>query len=161
MNNIKEYESMYSECYVLDKVIWDKYDMKQTKINVVKIIQNYKEMKAKFIYLATLHELGLTAYNIENVHNKISSGNNFTDKIDVKMDIENELQIKKSILDKLNSSFTENEKKYYDYCLQNNKSEERLRDRLGGLSKLGLLPIKNSCVLKIALAFNKAVTKKK
>ena len=49
MNNIKEYESMYSECYVLDKVIWDKYDMKQTKINVVKIIQNYKEMKAKFI----------------------------------------------------------------------------------------------------------------
>lgn len=160
MNNIKEYESMYSECYVLDKVIWDKYDMKQTKINVVKIIQNYKEMKSKFIYLATLHELGLTAHNIENVHNKISSGNNFTDKIDVKMDIENELQIKNSILDKLNNSFTENEKKYYEHCLQNNKSEDSPRDCLGGLSKLGLLPIKNSCILKIALAFDKAILKK-
>lgn len=156
MNDIKKYEVMYNECYVLDKVIWDKYDMKQTKTNVVKIIQNYKELKSKFMHLAVLHELGITAHNIDSIHSKTNSINSFTNKIDTKLDIEKELDIESAIFDKLNSSFTEYEKIYYDYCLQNNKSEEQLRNNIG-ISKLGLLPIKNSCILKIALAFDKAV----
>ena len=161
MDDVEKYEKLYSECYVLDKVIWDKYDMKQTKVNVVELIRNYKELKSKYIHLAASNELGLTAHNIENIHSKSFSKNRFNEKIDIQIEMEKDLKIKAAILDKLNKCFTENEKQYYDYCLQNNKSEERLRDRLGGLSKLGLLPIKNSCVLKIALAFNKAVTKKK
>ena len=80
MNDVKKYEEMYNECYVLDKVIWDKYDMNQTKKNVVKIIQNYKELKSKFMHLAVLHELGLTAHNTETVHSKTNSNNSFTDK---------------------------------------------------------------------------------
>lgn len=159
MNYVKKYEEMYNECYVLDKVIWDKYDMKQTKSNVIKIIQNYKELKSKFMHLAVLHELGLTAHNTEAIHSKTNSNNSFTDKIDIKLDIEKELAVESAIFDKLNNSFTEFEKRYYDHCLQNNQSEEQLRNSLGGLSKLGLLPIKNSCVLKIALAFDKAVLK--
>lgn len=160
MDDVGKYEKLYSECYVLDKVIWDKYDMKLTKINVVKIIQNYKELKSKYIHLAALNELGLTAHNIENIHSKNFSNNTFNEKIDIKIDLENDLKFKAAIFDKLNNCFTEDEKQYYDYCLQNNKSEEHLRNHLGGLSKLGLLPIKNSCILKIALAFDKAVVKK-
>ena len=159
MNSTKKYEDMYNECYVLDKVIWDKYDMKKKKNNVVKIIQNYKELKSKFIHLAVLYELGLTAHNTENIYNRSNSTHGFTDKIDFKIDVENDLNVKTAIFDKLNSSFTEYEKKYYDHCLQNNRSEEQLRDNLGGISKLGLLPIKNSCILKIAFAFNEAVLK--
>ena len=30
MDDVEKYEKLYSECYVLDKVIWDKYDMKLT-----------------------------------------------------------------------------------------------------------------------------------
>ena len=102
---------MYNECYVLDKVIWDKYDMKKTKNNVVKIIQNYKELKSKFIHLAVLYELGLTAHNTENIYNRSNSTHGFTDKIDFKIDVENDLNVKTAIFDKLNSSFTEYEKK--------------------------------------------------
>lgn len=159
MNDVKKYENMYSECYVLDKVIWDKYDMKHTKINVVKIIQSYKELKSKLIHLVALHDLGLTAHNFDTICNKSNSNVSFADKIDIKLDLEKKLDFETAIFDKLNASFTELEKKYFDYCLQNNKSEEQLLNNIGGLSKLGLLPIKNSCILKIALAFNVAVLK--
>lgn len=117
MDDVEKYEKLYSECYVLDKVIWDKYDMKLTKINVIKIIQNYKELKSKYIHLATLNELGLTAHNIENIHSKIFSNNTFNEKIDIKIDLENDLKFKEAIFDKLNNCFTEDEKQYYDYCL--------------------------------------------
>lgn len=159
MNDVKKYENMYSECYVLDKVIWDKYDMKQTKINVIKIIQNYKELKSKLMHLAALHDLGLTAHNFDTIYNKSNSNVSFAYKVDIKLDLEKKLDFETVIFNKLNTSFTEFEKKYFDYCLQNNKSEEQLRNNIGGLSKLGLLPIKNSCILKIALAFGVAILK--
>ena len=48
------------------------------------------------------------------------------------------------------------ERIYYTELLINVKSERYTSDLIG-VSRNGLKPIKNSCILKIALAFNKEV----
>ena len=49
---------------------------------------------------------------------------------------------------------------YYEYCLAENYSEDFILEKINKNSRIGLLPIKNSCILKIAFAFNLEVAKK-
>lgn len=146
--------------YVLDKTIWDRYEMNLTKKNVVEFLSEYKEAKTRsFNYMMSSSGL-VASYNFDNPISMYKSFNNngFANSIDKKIDGEEIIERYDLVINSLLDTFTNKERQYYDYCLINNNSEVYFREIiLGGLSKHGLLPIKNSCILKIALAFNIAV----
>ena len=47
--------------YVLDKVIWDQYDMVATRAKVIDYIRLYKESRAKCIQTTVFSSVGLTS----------------------------------------------------------------------------------------------------
>lgn len=146
--------------YILDKATWDKYNMVETRLNVIEFIREYKEARAKNIQAVLFAENGLTSKLDPNKVFMPSRRNNggFADNSNMRIDTEEELKKKIPVINAVIKSFTPEERKYYDFCLANNNSEEYLCNALN-LSKTGLQPIKNSCILKIAFAFKIEVKK--
>lgn len=148
--------------YVLDKKIWVKYDMISTKENVISFLLTYKEAKARCIK-AVVSTLGGLTTNLDP--NKVfldfvSRKGGFAVSTEKRIDAENFVAVTKPVLDETYVTFTDEEKKYYDWCLASNNSEDSFRRNvLNGISKNGLLPIKNSCILKVAFAFELDVLK--
>ena len=68
------------------------------------------------------------------------------------------LEISSTITSLINELFTEEEKVYYTICLFNGKTESTAFKKIGCSNK-GLIPIKNSCIIKFACAFNLEVYK--
>lgn len=138
--------------YLLDKAIWDNYDMVKTRANVINFIRKYKEARAMYIGAITFSEYGLTSH-ID--YNKTSSSrrNNggFAYNSDKKIDAEILLETLIPLISSVKESFTNDEREYYNRCLASNKSEQSFCDMMN-ITKVGLLPIKNSCLLKIAFA---------
>ena len=141
--------------YVLDKIIWSKYDMVETKNRVITLLVNMKENRARGIY--AIINCNLNSNIRKTVSIKGNRKGSFSDKVDKLIDQENN----EKILNKVKQTFTELELKYYIYCLENNRSEQSFIEIVENISKIGLRPIKYSCILKIALAFNIAVLKNK
>lgn len=77
----------------------------------------------------------------------------FADLSNEIMDAEAMIKTMTPIINTLKNSFTEEELLFYEYCLATNHSEGDVCIKLG-VSKTGLAPIKNSCILKFAIAFN-------
>lgn len=151
-----------SNKYVLDKKIWIKYDMISTKENVISFLLTYKEAKARCIKAAVSSLGGLTTNFDPNkvILGFISKKGGFAVSTEKRIDAENFVAVTKPILDEMYVTFTVEEKKYYDWCLATNNSEDSFRRNvLNGISKNGLLPIKNSCILKVAFAFELDVLK--
>lgn len=146
------------DIYLLDKKTCGKYNMKITKENVLRLISDYKENRSKNISI--LYDYGLVSHP-ENAISKNNSPKKISNTIDVFIDKQMEFLSQHEKLEIVKSSFTEMELSYYITCLQNCKSEDYLLEKLDKISRTGLLPIKNSCILKIALAFNIAVLKNK
>lgn len=121
-------------------------------------IKDYKIARAK-----SFGTLSLSSSKIEE--NKIfnttrSKSAKFETQVDEMLDSQEFANVVEKILENLKETFTKIEKKYYELCLFSDYSEEYFRTNFtGGLSKNGLAPIKNSCILKIALAFNIEVYK--
>ena len=164
MNNelICNYDLLGDQNFMLNKSIWDMYDMKQTRINVIDLIEKYK-VAVTICINSTLLLDNCKAVNLDpnKVFNSCNqSKKDFTNMVDKYIEAENLVKITKPIIEWLTNTFNPKEKKYYNYCIANNYSEEYIREILGGISKNDLLPIKNSCLLKIALAFKIAVLKK-
>lgn len=147
--------------YMLDKETWEKYDMNVTKNNVIDFIRKYKEARTKCMYIVAFSSNGLTSKLDPNKIFSLTRANNggFAENSDSKLDSEDFVNNTMPIINRLKKSFTIEENKYYEFCLEANNSEEYLRNLLNGISKNGLIPIKNSCILKIALAFRIAVEK--
>jgi len=145
--------------YLLDKAIWINYDMVQTRLKVIEFLQNYKRARAQ--YLGTLAgDWGLVSnIDISKVGSSSHNVKGFSEISDRRMDAEALLNATSPLIAKLKASFTEDEKLYYDYCLASNNSETMLCEIMR-VSKSGLVPIKNSCLLKIAFATHNAVRKK-
>lgn len=134
------------------------YDMVLTKQNVENLISEYKE--SKFWYFASEKKLkSISAYYGEK-YNQSTVG--ATDKIgtnvSIKLDAIAFIRNFEDIINPLLETFSNGERKYYTYCLSNEYSEQVLADNLG-LSRTGVQPIKNNCILKIGLAFQVAVKK--
>lgn len=147
--------------YFLDKEITEKFDMNKTKEKVIQFILDYKIIKSRNIKSLILRDSGLT-YKLDQ--NKVSNGSNrnhsFSDNSDLYLDTKDMLLEIEPIIETLRKNFSPEEKKYYDCCLANKYSEEYVCNVIrNGISRTGLLPIKNSCILKIALAFNIAIEK--
>lgn len=153
MNMIEDIEVNGDTTYVLAKTIWDKYDMVETKKNVVRFMEHYKENRAK----------SMSDYNYYGSNSRFSEvtlktnyvGGGFSNKIDALIDEEKEWEK----LESVKKTFPHIEQQYYKCCLENNCPEYEFAETIGKMSRYGLLPIKNSCILKIALAFNIAVLK--
>lgn len=146
--------------YVLDKTIWDRYEMNLTKKNVIEFLSEYKEAKTISLNYMMSSEGLIASYNFDNPISMCKSFNigGFSNSIDKKIDGDKIIERYDLVINSLLGTFTIKERQYYDYCLINNNPEVYFREIvLGGLSKHGLLPIKNSCILKIALAFNIAI----
>jgi len=148
--------------YLLDKVIWDKYDMSKTKNNVMSFLLEYKELSAIAIKAISFDTQGLSAcYDPNKVFSKVRSNNGgFADKSNRKIDAQRFVENTAPIIASVKKTFTEREKMYYEYCLAENYSEDFILEKINKNSRIGLLPIKNSCILKIAFAFNLEVAKK-
>lgn len=144
--------------YLLDKAIWINYDMTKTRLKVIKFLQDYKKARAQ--YLGTLAgDWGLVSnIDISKTGTSSHTPKGFSELSDIKMDAEALLNATSPLIAKLKSSFTKDEKLYYDYCLASNNSETVLCEIMR-ISKPGLAPIKNSCLLKIAFATHNAVRK--
>ena len=147
--------------FLLDKEIWEKYDMNATKDNVIEFIRKYKEARAKCMYVVAFSSNGLTSKLDPNKIFSLTRKNNggFAEDSDNKLDDEDFVHNTMPIIKRLKKSFTIEENKYYECCLEENNSEEYVRSLLNGLSKNGLTPIKNSCILKIAFAFRMEIKK--
>ncbi len=80
------------------------------------------------------------------------------DNIAKRVDSKNIIEYFDYVFNSLFVMMSEQEKKYYSFCLINNNSEQTVSDFLG-ISRTGLIPIKQNCIIKIALAFHIEVLK--
>ena len=139
--------------YILTKAIWEKYNMIETKKNVVKFIDDYKERRAKSI--SDYNYYGLSSSFTDSTIKTHNTKGGFSNKVDSLIDEEKEL----AKLESVKKTFPYMEQQYYKYCLINNCPECEFAETIGKRSRYGLMSIRNSCILKIALAFDLVVLK--
>lgn len=139
---------------LLDKKFLAQYDLVKTEKNVSTIMNNF--FKAQYKYLG-IQPPRITA-NYEVCYEMSSNvchdtlGNFIADKLDTKEKIVNFYNIMAGAIQRMNTY----ERVYYTEFLLNGHSERYTADRIG-VSRNGMIPIKNSCIVKIALAFGKEV----
>lgn len=144
---------------LLGRGITSLFDMSETKEAVFSLVSTYK--KNRFLYFVSKKNLEKFSLNYDG---QFLSTNSRSDKIgnstSQKIDSENFCRIYEEIMSSLYEEMCPIEKKYYTYVLSNDRSEQSVAD-VCGLSKEGLKVFKNSCILKIGLAFNIAVPNSK
>ena len=139
---------------LLDKAFLAQYDLVQTEKNVNDIIMKF--LKSQYKYLGIQPPRMTTNYEIvyaivvNNCYDKV--GKYVADKLDTKQDIINFYNVMAGAIERMNTY----ERVYYTEFLLNKKSERYTADRIG-VSRNGMIPIRNSCILKIAMAFGKEV----
>ena len=90
----------------------------------------------------------------------LKSNATFANNIDNILDAEGVVNMFNPIFEKIKETMTKKEKKYFDFCIFSKCSEEYFRDKIcNGLSRNGLAPIKDSCIMKLALGLNVEVLK--
>lgn len=154
-NELKQLEDNTNFC--LEKEIWERFDMISTKIKVVNFMREYKEAKVRSIQMIS-NISACSNYSFDKGHSSHNKHNGFDELSNKKIDAERFVSFVVPIINVLKNTFTTTERKYYDFCLSENNSEDYLLNILG-ISRTGLIPIKNSCILKIALAFGLEVEK--
>lgn len=152
---VYEVESLH---YIMSKEMIDKYDFLKTKENVDDLMSQYKTAKFEFLVSNSILEKVSSCYQPR--YNQINTGINdkIGDNVSKKIDSKNLIEYFDAIFNPLFEILTSQERKYYSLCLINNNSEQTASDILG-ISRTGLQPIKQNCILKIALAFHIAVLK--
>lgn len=143
------------EFSLLDKQFISKYNLEQTEENVLKIISSYLKAQYKYIdiippRMTSNYDVKYESFNKFNISDKV--GNHVEKKVDAELEIEKFYRVMTNVIKRMNTY----ERIYYTELLINGKSERYTSDLIG-VSRNGLKPIKNSCILKIALAFNKEV----
>lgn len=147
-NNVVEFS-------LLDKNFLSKYNLEQTEENVLEIISNYLKAQYKYIdiippRMTSNYEVKYESFNKFNANDTV--GKHIEEKIDAEIEIKKFYKVMTNVIKRMNTY----ERIYYAELLINGKSERYTSDLIG-VSRNGLKPIKNSCILKIALAFNKEV----
>jgi len=140
--------------YLLDKKIWEQYNMTIIREKVIDCLKAYKEARALSVHAITYMSSKLTSKLDPNkVFSAVRSNVSFANTSNDIIDAEELVRTMTPIINTLKNSFTEEELLFYEYCLATNHSEGDICLKLG-VSKTGLAPIKNSCILKFAFAFN-------
>lgn len=145
---------MQNECineYLLNKKVLNLYDLNKTKENVFSLLSEFLRLQYKYLEIKPPK----ITYNYE-VKSECKSNDRFdslTYYLDKKYETEKEIKAFYFELQKVLMSMTKEEIIVCNNLFLKRNSEESVCENLG-LSRTGLRPIKNSCLLKIALAFN-------
>lgn len=141
---------------LLSKKIIDKYDYGKCKENIQDILRELEEARYKY---GNMVFPTITA----NLEIKFNSNITFGDKtskyVETKLDTLDYINDTNNKLSEVVSTFTKEEKQYFIQYLLYKKSEEYICDEIIFISKNSLIPIKESCIIKLALAFDKAILK--
>ncbi len=142
--------------YLLKGNVVNKYDMIKTKENVMLLLNEYVRLQCK--YLEILPPKVTYNYEILGNYNKNHNFDKTTSYLDKKMETENEIKAFYFEIQKVLKNMTKREVIVFNYLLLKGNSEESVCEKIE-ISRTGLRPIKFSCILKIALAFNLEVAK--
>lgn len=141
------------EVELLNKEDLECFDMPRTIYRVEKFIKRYKRLRLKNY---SLPQIKITA-NYEYVYIDNKNHSNYS-SIDKFLDDEKEYLEISAKLPLITKLMTEEEKVYFTITELNGKSKSRAYNAIG-CSNRGLDPIRNSCLTKVALAFNLEVYK--
>lgn len=150
-NNMVVFDSEeFLENELLSKNDLQDYDLERTTFMVSKFMKNYKRLKYKSYGDPQIKIT--THYKYIFVDEPTISNNQYT-KLDQLIDNKTEYYRLSNQLILLTNLLTLEEKVYLTICLYNGKSETTAFKEIGCSNK-GLIPIKNSCIVKFACAFN-------
>ncbi len=145
--------------YSMSKNMIEKYNFTKTKENVEQLISEYKTAKFQFLLADdSLKKISSMCYEPKYNQHTNDCKDKIGDNIAKRVDSKNIIEYFDYVFNSLFVMMSEQEKKYYSFCLINNNSEQTVSDFLG-ISRTGLIPIKQNCIIKIALAFHIEVLK--
>ena len=144
---------------ILSKATRDLYDYNLTRYRVKKEVMSKYE-QAKYQYRDIPQPQLTSNYEFHYEKRVIRKSDPTSISAEILIDTAEEVDDFYNKLTELTKEFTKEESLYYTNSLLRGKSEEEIQVILH-LSKNGVKPIKESCIYKIALTFNKAVEKKK
>lgn len=141
---------------LLRKSTLKQYNINECKERLNEILTEY--IRVKYTY-SNIRKQGEGFYNSSTTanYNLIMSNINYRDRIGDKIGfkIDNEIEAEKiqNDIEILYNKFTEKERDYFDYVLLKG-DPQRLIEEKYMISKSGLEPIKQSCIIKSAMHFN-------
>lgn len=150
MNDLVVVNEEYLENELLSKRDLEDYDLDRTYYNVCKLIKKYKKLKYKSYNEPQIKVT--TKYKFIFVDESTTNNNRYT-KLDEFIDNKTEYYQLSKQLTLVTDLMTEEEKVYFTISIYNGKSETTAFKEIGCSNK-GLIPIKNSCLVKVACAFN-------
>lgn len=143
----------YLENELLSKFDLECFDLERTRYRVLKFISKYRLLKLKCFNMV---QIKITS-NYKYIYVDESHNDCYTE-LDRYVDEKMEYQRISQQLTQLTEMLTDEERVYFTISLLNGKSEKESYNKIG-CSNFGLIPIKNSCLVKFACAFNVEVYK--
>lgn len=150
-----ELEEELLENEILTKMDLMDYDINRSYYRVIKFMKNYKKLKCKSFNEPSIKIT--TKYKYILVDEKTRGINDYT-QIDQYIDNDTEFRRLSKIIVLTTKNMSQDEIVYYTVCLYQGKTEYRCTQEIG-CSNTGLIPIKKSCIIKFACAFNIEVYK--
>ncbi len=139
------------------------YDIKKCKENIEKIISEYIKVKYEYSNILLLgkdyYDSSTTSnYELKPEERTIKYSDRIGNQVSFKIDNENEARELGISIANLYTKFTKEEKDFFNIVLLAGKAQSIVED-LYQISKIGLEPIKYSCIIKTAMHFNVSVLK--
>jgi len=165
MNNKEQYprvdlekaliEHSAKEVMLRNSVI-EKYDYELTRQFVKKIVTAYVE--AKYNMLLPLKDVQASNPSNVPIVDSIDYADRVGDSVEFKCDNEIEARQLEADLEYAYEKMTIEEKLYWNIIVMNQRPSSVVEDALG-LSKNGIKPIRESCIIKVGMLFGIAVLK--
>lgn len=131
------------------------YDLERTYYRVCKFMKKYRRLKSKNYNEPSIQIT--TKYKFIYVDERTKGINDYT-KIDKFIDDDTEYQRLSKQICLITKNFSPEELVYYTLCLYQQQADYRATKEIG-CSNCGLIPIKNSCIVKFACALDIEVYK--
>lgn len=148
-NNVVEVEEFLENELLTKNDVVD-YDIDRSFYMITKFMAKYKRLRYKSFNEPQIKVTTKYKYIFVDESNL---GNNQYTKLDDYIDSKSEyMEISQKII-LITDMMTEEEKAYFTIALYNGKSDTTAYKEIG-CSNRGLVPIKNSCIVKFACAFN-------
>lgn len=148
-NTIQENEVLFDN-EMLSRLDLIDYDIERTFYRVCMFMKKYRKLKVKN-YCEVPIKITST-YKYVFVDEKTKGINDYT-KLDAFIDNDTEYQKLSKKICSITKNFSQEELVYYTICLYRQESETRAFKEIGCSNK-GLVPIKNSCIVKFACALD-------
>lgn len=145
------------EYALLDKKFLSNFDLEKTEENVMQIMSDF--FKAQYKFMRVQPPRMTSNYDVKfESHSSLRVSDCLGNYVETKLDSEQEIIRFYNIMADTIMRMNITEKVYYTELLLNGRSERYTAEKIG-VSRNGMIPIKNSCIVKIALAFGKEIEK--